>query len=87
MRPLNDKVLLLFPDSEEYVESAGGILVKRQANQRLDATVVAVGPLVPSDIRVGDRVLAEPFSGMVCDYEGVRYREVPADQIMAVITA
>ena len=84
IRPLNDKVLLLFPDDE--VANEGGVLVRAPSVTRMDAKVVGVGPLVPGDIRVGDTVVVDPeFRGMPCDYEGVRYREVAAENVVAVL--
>ena len=83
VRPLGSKVLLLFPDTDNYRDS-GGVLVRQDRDERLDAKVVAVGPDTPPDIRVGDTVLADPWSGLVCDFGGVKYRQVPAESILAV---
>ena len=83
-RPLHDRVWLLFPEGGYRNED--GVLVKDDAELRLDATVVAVGPEVPADtVGVGDRVLASRYDGMSVEYEGCLYRSVPYGKLLAVI--
>lgn len=84
-RPLHDRVWLLFPPADRTV---GGILVRADGPDGwMDAVVVAMGPETPASlgVGVGDRVVAGVFDGMPVDVDGVRYRSVPADRLLAVI--
>lgn len=81
-RPLHDNVWLLFP--EDAYLNEGGVMVKTEAELRLDATVVAVGAEVPPEtLGVGDRVLASMYDGMPVEYEGCLFRSVPYGSILA----
>ena len=82
VRPLGDRVLLLFPEDEYRMD--GGVLVND--GHRLDALVVAVGPRAKTEAGVGDRVVVDPdFHGIPVDYEGMRYREVSSERLLAVL--
>lgn len=82
-RPLRGHVWLLFPSGSRR---AGGVYVASDGPERwMDATVVAAGPDVPAGVGVGDVVVANVFDGMPVDYEGVRYRSVPAGRLLAVV--
>lgn len=83
-RPLHDSVWLLFPDTE--YRNDGGVLVRDRGEDRLDATVVAVGPEVPDGlVGVGDRVLANRYDGMPVEHGGCVYRSVPCSRLLAVV--
>ena len=84
-RPLHDRVWLLFPPE---TRCTGGVWERAgRADRWMDAVVVAVGPEVPASlgIGVGDRVVASVYDGMPVDYEGVRYRCVPAGKLLAAM--
>jgi chaperonin GroES len=69
-RPLHDRVVVRRIDGEE--KSAGGIIIPDTAREKpQEGEIVAVGPgarndagvLVPTELRVGDRVLFAKWSG------------------------
>lgn len=84
-RPLHSDVWLLFPSSGRTVD--GMYRAPGEPDAWMDAVVVAMGPEVPLSlgVGVGDIVVASAFDGMPVDFEGVRYRSVPAGRLLAVV--
>jgi chaperonin GroES len=77
LRPLQDRVLVRRADPE--ARTAGGIFIPDGVQEKpLEGEVVAVGPgarnkdgeLVPMDIKDGDRVLFNKWSGSEVKLEG-----------------
>lgn len=82
-RPLHGHVWLLFPPETRRVD--GVYRASDDPERWMDAVVAAAGPGIPADVGVGDVVVANVFDGMPVDYEGVRYRSVPAEKLLAVV--
>lgn len=85
LRPLGDKVLVLFDQSDWKVER--GILVKTGifgTGYRMDGFVVAAGPKAPEEISVGRTVYADPRVADVVVLEGTRYHLFRAADVLAV---
>lgn len=80
--PIGNNVLLCFAQGSEIV---GGVIVGREYRNRLDAKVVAVGPKVKK-LRPGMSVLANVWDGLPHCEEGVEYRLMPEDKVLAVVT-
>lgn len=69
VRPLNDKVLLMFPPSGRL---EGGVWVNGATLRRMDAVVVAKGRGCRGDYGVGDTVVADRRDGVPLTIDGVR---------------
>jgi chaperonin GroES len=76
-RPLHDRVVVRRIDAEE--KTAGGIIIPDTAKEKpQEGQIVAAGPgarneqgqLVPLDVKPGDRVLFEKWSGTEVKIEG-----------------
>ena len=80
--PIGNNVLLCFPQEGDL---QNGICVGKAYRDRMDARVVAVGPAV-TELRVGTTVLANVYDGLPHCEEGVEYRLVPEDKVLAVVS-
>lgn len=80
--PLGNNVLLCFPPEGEL---QNGIYVGKAYRDRMDAKVVATGPAV-TELKVGMTVLANVYDGLPHCEEGVEYRLVPEDKVLAAVT-
>ena len=80
--PIGNNVLLCFPQEGELQD---GVYVGKAYRDRKDARVVAVGPKV-RELRVGMTVVANVYDGLPHCEDGVEYRLVPEDKILAVVT-
>ena len=92
IRPLHDRVVVKPIEAEEV--SAGGILIPDSAKEKsTKGEVVAVGPGKPLDngsvrapaLKVGDKVIYGQYSGSSYKLEGVEYKIVREDDILAVL--
>ena len=80
--PIGNNVLLCFPQEGELQD---GVYVGKAYRDRKDARVVAVGPKV-RELRVGMTVVANVYDGLPHCEDGVEYRPVPEDRLLAVDT-
>jgi chaperonin GroES len=76
-RPVHDRVLVRRIEADE--ETAGGIIIPDTAKEKpQEGEVIAVGPggrneqgqLVPLDVKAGDRVVFEKWSGTEVKIDG-----------------
>ena len=76
-RPLHDRVLVRRIDAEE--KTAGGIIIPDTAKEKpQEGEIIAAGPgarteqgpLVPLDVKIGDRVLFGKWSGTEVKIDG-----------------
>ena len=91
-RPLHDRVLVRRVTAEE--KSAGGIIIPDTAKEKpQEGEVVAVGPGKPLDngnvrapsLKVGDKVIYGQYAGSSYKSEGVEYKVLREDDVLAVI--
>ena len=75
------KVLLVFPQSEEIRE---GVVVPASAT-RMDAVVVSCGSKI-NGFGSGDRVIANPRTGIRLHENGITYCLMDKDDIEAVLS-
>ena len=82
--PMGNRVLL---KKDEAVEkTASGLLLAASAKEESTmATVVAVGPEVPEELKVGDRVIYSKFAGEALDVDGKDCLLAEAKDILAII--
>ena len=89
--PLGDRVVLKQVAAEETTKS--GIVLPGQTKEKpQQAEVVAVGPggvvegkEVKMMLKVGDRVLTGKYSGTEVKVDGVEYKIVRQDDILAIV--
>jgi len=84
-RPLGDKVLVLFDQSDWHEER--GLIVKSGifgTGYRMDGLVVAAGPRVNPEISVGRTVYADPRTAEIVNVERTRYHLFRSADILAV---
>ena len=92
IKPLHDRVVVKPIEAEEV--SAGGILIPDSAKEKsTKGEVVAVGPGKPLDngsvrapaLKVGDKVIYGQYAGSSYKSEGVEYKVLREDDVLAVI--
>ena len=91
IKPLLDRVVIKSVEAEETTKS--GIILTASAQEKPQiAEVVAVGPggivdgkEVKMMLKVGDRVLTGKYSGTDVKVDGVEYKIVRQDDILAIV--
>lgn len=87
IKPLLDRVLIKMVESEETTKS--GIILSNGSKEKPQiAEVVAVGPGtedVKMNVKVGDKVIINKYSGTEVKYEGTEYTIVKQEDILAVV--
>ena len=91
IKPLSDRVVIKSVEAEETTKS--GIILTAAAQEKPQiAEVVAVGPgglvdgkEVKMMLKVGDRVLTGKYTGTDVKVDGVEYKIVRQDDILAIV--
>lgn len=87
IKPLQDRVLIKMIENEETTKS--GIILSSGAKEKPQiAEVVAVGPGtedVKMNIKEGDKVIINKYSGTEVKYEGTEYTIVKQEDILAIV--
>ena len=87
IKPLADRVLIKIVESEETTKS--GIILSSGSKEKPQiAEVVAVGPgteEVKMEIKVGDKVIINKYSGTEVKYEGAEYTIVKQEEVLAIV--
>ena len=87
IKPLLDRVLIKMVESEETTKS--GIILSSGSKEKPQiAEVVAVGPGtedVKMNVKVGDKVIINKYSGTEVKYEGTEYTIVKEEDILAIV--
>lgn len=91
-RPLHDRVLVRRIDAEE--KTAGGIIIPDTAKEKpQEGEIVATGPggrneqgqLIPIDVKPGERVLFNKWSGTEVKIEGQDYLIMKESDLLGVV--
>jgi len=91
-KPLRDRVLVKY--SEEAEKSAGGLYIPDTAKEKPQkGEVVAVGPgritedgkLQKVDVKVGDTILFDKYSGSKITMENVEYLILREEDILGIL--
>ena len=90
--PLQDKVVVKMVEVEETTKS--GLILTGTAKEKPQvAEVLAVGPgiaegenKVVMEVQVGDKVIMNKFGGPEIKLDGVDYKFVKQDDILAIVT-
>ena len=87
IKPLADRVLIKMVEAEETTKS--GIILSSGSKEKPQiAEVVSVGPGtedVKMNVKEGDHVIINKYSGTEVKYEGTEYTIVKQDDILAVV--
>lgn len=92
-KPMYDRILVDCDPVKEYT-SAGFYIPETNAEQVNRGTVVAVGPgkapkkggdIVPVNLKVGDRVLFAPGSGLKVTVDGAEYLVLDEELVLATV--
>ncbi|EOH98917.1 chaperonin [Enterococcus moraviensis ATCC BAA-383] len=92
LKPLSDRVVIEVAKEEE--KTVGGIVLASAAQEKPQTgNVIAVGEgrvldngtKVPADVKVGDTVMFEKYSGTEVKYEGNDYLIVSGKDIIAIV--
>ena len=87
IKPLADRVLIKMVESEETTKS--GIILSSGSKEKPQiAEVIAVGPgteEVKMNVKVGDKVIINKYSGTEVKYEGTEYTIVKQEDILAIV--
>ena len=87
IKPLGDRVLVKMVEAETTTKS--GIILNTGSKEKPQiAEVVAVGPgteEVKMEIKVGDKVIINKYSGTEVKYEGIEYKIVSEEDILAIV--
>ena len=91
IKPLKDRVLIKMKEAEETTQS-GIILTANSQEKPQIAEVVEVGPgknvdgkLEEMAVKKGDNVIVTKYSGTEVKYEGIDYKIVNQDDILAIV--
>ncbi len=91
IKPLSDRVLIKMKEAEETTQS-GIILTANSQEKPQIAEVVEIGPgkkvdgkLEEMSVKKGDNVIVSKYAGTEVKYEGVDYKIVNQDDILAVV--
>ena len=87
IKPLADRVLIKMVESEETTKS--GIILSSGSKEKPQiAEVIAVGPGtedIKMNVKIGDKVIINKYSGTEVKYEGTEYTIVKQEDILAIV--
>ncbi len=91
LKPLSDRVIVKMQEAEETTKS--GIILSSGSKEKPQvAEVIAVGPgemidgkLSPMNVKKGDKVVLNKYSGTEVKFEGEDYIIVRQEDILAVV--
>ncbi len=91
-KPLRDRVFVKYSGEEE--RTAGGLYIPDTAKERPQkGTVIAVGPgrvtddgkRQPMDVKIGDRILFDKYSGSKIKVDDTEYLIIKEEDILGII--
>ena len=91
IKPLEDRILIKMKEGEETTKS--GIILASGAQEKPQiAEVIEVGPgekidgkVEPVNVKKGDNVILSKYSGTDVKYEGIEYKIVKEEDILAIV--
>ena len=91
LKPMADNILL--KQSEAAETTASGIILASTKEKPLMAEVVAVGPggivdgkEVQMQVKVGEKVIYSKYAGTEVKLDGVDYKFVKLEDVLAIVT-
>ena len=85
LRPMADNILLKQTEAEETT-SSGIILATTTKEKPAIFEVMSAGPDV-KEIKAGDKVVVSKFVGSEIKLDGVEYKFVKLEDVLAIVTA
>ena len=85
LRPTADNIVLKQTEAEETT-SSGIILATNAKEKPAIYEVMSAGPDV-KDVKVGDKVVVGKFTGNEIKLDGVDYKFVKLEDVLAIVTA
>jgi chaperonin GroES len=91
-KPLKDRILVKYSDEDE--KSAGGLYIPDTAKEKPQkGEVIAVGPgrvtddgkLQKMEVKVGDVILFEKYSGSKITMDNVEYLIIKEDDVLGIL--
>ena len=84
LRPLQDRIIVKRVDQEKT--TASGIVIPDAAAEKPDqGEVLAVGKVLPLDVKVGDMVLFGKYSGQTVKVDGEELLVMHESDVMAIV--
>lgn len=87
IKPLLDRVLIKMVEAQETTKS--GIILSSGSKEKPQiAEVVAVGPGtedIKMNVKIGDKVIINKYSGTEVKYEGTEYTIVKQEDLLAIV--
>ena len=92
IRPLHDRVIVKRVEAERT--TASGIVIPDSAGEKPDqGEILAVGPgkrddsgkTIAMDVKVGDKVIYGQYSGSAYKQDGVEYKIIKEDDVLAIL--
>jgi len=91
LKPLADRVVVKMCEAEETTKS--GIILSASSKEKPQiAEVIAVGPglkqdgkLIEPEVKKGDKVVTNKYSGTEVKYEGEDYIIIKQDDVLAIV--
>ena len=84
LRPMADNIVLKATEAEETT-SSGIILAAATREKPAIYEVMSAGPDV-KDVKVGDKVIVSKFIGNDLKLDGVEYKFVKLEDVLAIVT-
>jgi co-chaperonin GroES (HSP10) len=82
LRALNDRIIV--SRSEEVKQTAGGIILQRDASEQVFGVVESIGPKVREPFKVGDRIVLLWNTVGAMTHEGRTYFVVAEENVLAI---
>ena len=83
LKPMADNILL--KQSEAAESTASGIILATTKEKPAIYEVVSAGPDV-KEVKVGDKVVVGKFTGSEIKLDGVEYKFVKLEDVLAIVT-
>lgn len=83
MKPVNENLIVELP-AIETTTSSGFVIPESAVNPPQTATVIAVAD-DQTKIAAGDKIIIRPHSGQPFEHEGVEYRLIHINEVMAIL--
>jgi co-chaperonin GroES (HSP10) len=83
LRALNNRIII--SRTEEVRQTAGGIILQRDASEQVFGVVESIGPDVKQAFNVGDRIVVLWNTVGTMTHEGRTYFVVAEDNVLAIV--
>lgn len=86
LKPIANRIIISPTDQDtEEIRQSGLITLKKEIPPSTKGIVMATGPRVSADVKVGDRVQYGQFSGAELEWEGKDYLIMRDTEIICIL--